>query len=161
MPATQLIDLRRAWVFESLIEAEVEMVSAVVEYRNCPPETTVVEAGTSDRSLFVVYSGSVRIVKRETSGEETAIAEVLPGQHFGEVAFVDGGVRTATAITNEPTELLVIDPRRFAKLAESQPMAGYKIAWSLLRLMCGRLRNTDFWLFELMDRGAASPAPRR
>ena len=97
------LDLRKIWIFEGLSDAEVELVSSVVEYRHCPVETTVCEAGTSDRSLFVVYSGSVRIVKKEASGGESPIAEVLPGHHFGEVSFVDGGVRSATAVTNEPT----------------------------------------------------------
>ena len=148
----ELLDLRKAWLFESLSEQEVELISSVVEYRHCPAETTVVETGTSDRSLFIVYSGSVRIVKRDEAGVESPIAEVLPGQHFGEVSFVDGGARTATAVTNEPTELLVIEPRRFGKLAGDEPMVAYKVLWSMLRLLCGRLRNTDFWLFELMDR---------
>src|SRR5438477_227593 len=110
MQNASALDLRRAWVFEALSESDVELVSSVVEYRNCPPDTVVVETGSIDRSLYVVHSGSVRIIRKDPSGAENAIAEVLPGQHFGEVSFVDGGMRTATAVTNEPTELLVIDP---------------------------------------------------
>jgi CRP/FNR family transcriptional regulator len=144
------LDLRKVWIFEGLNDEESEQVAAVVEYRHCPAESHVVEAGTADRNLFVVLSGSVRIVTQHADGGESPIAEVLPGQHFGEVCFVDGGARTATAITNESTELLVIEPRRFARFAESRPMAAYKILWSMLRLLCGRLRNTDHWLFELM-----------
>ena len=153
MPSlVESLDLRRVWILEGLNAEELEKVSGVVEYRHCPAETRVVEAGTSDRSLFVVLSGSVRIVTTATDGAESPIAEVLPGQHFGEVCFVDGGARTASAMTNEATELLVIDPRRFARFAEVEPMAAYKILWSMLRLLCGRLRNTDHWLFELMAR---------
>jgi CRP-like cAMP-binding protein len=151
----ELLDLRKTWLFEGLTEADMELVSNLVEYRRCPAETTVVEAGTSDRRLFIVHSGSVRIVKRENS-TESAIAEVLPGQHFGEVCFVDGGARTATAITNEPTELFVLEPGRVETLAETAPKAAYKILWSMLRLLCGRLRTTDYWLFELMGRNSPS-----
>jgi CRP-like cAMP-binding protein len=151
-----VLDLKRAWLFEGLDEAEVARVAEVVEYRHCPAETRVVEAGREERSLFVVYSGSVRIVTPDGKGNESAIAEVLPGQHFGEVCFVDGGARTASAVTNEPTELLVIDPRRFSSLAGHHPTVAYKVLWSMLRLLCGRLRNTDHWLFELMDRRPGS-----
>src|SRR5207249_4759246 len=57
-----------------------------------------------------------------------------------------------------PEEVQLTDPRRFMKLAESAPAVGYKITWALLRLFCGRLRSTDHWLFELMERGAQAPA---
>ena len=149
----ELLDFRRCWAFEGLNEAEVELVTSVVEYRRCPAETVVVESGSNNRCLYIVYSGSVRIVKPDGGAP---IAEVLPGQHFGEVSFVDGGVRSATALTNEPSELLVMDPRRFEKLAETHPQVAYRISWSLLRLLCSRLRNTDHWLFALMENRAGA-----
>jgi len=150
-PMSELLDLRRICLFEDLDESALELVSSIVEYRRCPPESTLVEAGSSDRSLFIVYRGSIRIVKLGSDGQESAIAEVLPGQHVGEVTFVVGGHRTATAITNEAAELLVIDPWRFRKLAESHPRIAHRICWNLLRVLCRRLRDTDHWLFELMQ----------
>jgi len=150
---TPNIELERVALFEALESDELELVSRMLEYRNCPAETRVVEAGSSDRSLYVVYSGSVRIVKSTPEGE-SAIAEILPGQHLGEVTFIDGGERTATAIANEQSELLVIDPRRFEELGQAAPAVAFKITWSILRLLSRRLRSTDFWLFSLMETGA-------
>lgn len=155
-PSLGTLDLRRATLFDALNDEEVEQVSAVVEYRRCPVDTCIVESGSAERSLFVIFSGSVRIIKRQADGTETPIAEVLPGESLGEVTFVEGGARTATAITNEPTELLMLEPKRFRKLADEHPAIAYKIAWALLRLVCRRMRNTDFWLFELM--GSGQPA---
>ena len=74
----------------------------------------------------------------------------MPGQHFGEISFIDGGVRTAAAITNETSELLVLEPRAFERLAASEPRAALKIAWSMLRLLSSRLRGADHWLLELL-----------
>jgi CRP-like cAMP-binding protein len=148
----ELIDIRRAWLFEGLTEDEVAVLSAAVEYRRCPTGSVVVESGTVGRTLFIVYSGSVRIVRIGSGGQELPLSEVLPGQHFGEVSFIDGGVRSATAITNEPTELLVVEERSFARLSQSHPHIAQKMLLALTRLLCGRLRNADQWIYTLLDR---------
>jgi CRP/FNR family cyclic AMP-dependent transcriptional regulator len=149
-----LLDLRKLGLFEGLSAPELELMSSILEYRRCGADVEIVDAGSSDRGLFMVYAGSVRIVKRDEAGIESGIAEVLPGQHFGEVTFVASGQRSATALTNEPTELLVLDPIRFQKLAEEHPAVAQKVSWALLTVLCGRLRNTVSVLFDFMEASA-------
>jgi CRP-like cAMP-binding protein len=59
------------------------------------------------------------------------------GEVFGEIALLDGGLRSASCTTIEPCELLVIDRSQFMGLLESYP----GIAVKLLLVLAQRLRR--------------------
>jgi CRP-like cAMP-binding protein len=59
------------------------------------------------------------------------------GEVFGEVALLDGGVRSATCTTIEPCELLLVEREQFMELLHSTP----SIAVKLLHVLAQRLRR--------------------
>lgn len=61
-------------------------------------------AGTDDRTIYIVESGRLRIVK-QVDGVEFQLGVVGPDGLLGELAFLSGSVRTATAIADEDTVL--------------------------------------------------------
>ncbi len=84
--------------------------------------------------MYVVRSGSVGI----TSGG--AILETVgPNGIFGEMALIDSGPRSATAIAREPTEVAVIDEKAFLYLVQKNP--GF--ALDMMRRLAKRLRRMN------------------
>ena len=70
----------------------------------------------------------------------SAILNIIgPGEIFGEIALLDGGVRSSDAIANTNCELFVIDRREFIPFVRSQPA----LAMKFIELLCGRLRRTS------------------
>ena len=59
-------------------------------------------AGAEDRTLYMVQSGSLRIVT-QADGHEVQLGVVGPDELLGELAFLSSGERTATAIAAEDT----------------------------------------------------------
>lgn len=80
----------------------------------------VFEAGESAEGLYIVLSGTVRIVET-VRGEQKEVAELGPGDYFGEHALLQEVTHTKTAIAGEETELLVLPKDSFRALLDTNP----------------------------------------
>jgi CRP-like cAMP-binding protein len=61
------------------------------------------------------------------------------GDHFGEIALLDNGPRTATVVATTPMRCLVLSPRQFQDVLHQDA----EIAVTLLHAVTRRLRNAD------------------
>ena len=86
------------------------------------------------------------------------IAELKPGQAFGEIALVDQGIRSATALTNQDNTIVLRLPREaLMDLCDNNLELGYKLMKNLAADLALKLRNTDLTIrqYELMLNRAA------
>lgn len=97
---------------------------------------TVFAQGSKGAFMYVVVKGSVEI-RREAEGVVRKVAELGPGEIFGEMAVVDSGLRMASAIAvSDDTRLVAIDQARFVYLTSQQPV----FALTVMRIMAERIR---------------------
>src|SRR5262249_53876480 len=68
--------------------AQEQALLAAAPIKTLKPGEVVVEEGISQRAIFVVEEGAVRI---ERGKADAVIAVLGPGQFFGEMSFIDGG----------------------------------------------------------------------
>jgi signal transduction histidine kinase len=73
--------------------------------------------------LYVVLAGQVRLYRRDDQGHEVELGLVPPGQFFGEMALIDGRVRSASAATVTPCTFFVLDRPGFLNLLAGSPEA--------------------------------------
>jgi len=81
---------------------------------------TIFDEGDAPDALYIVVSGEVAIKKREGM-DDRALSVVHVGECFGEMALLSGAPRSATAVADGSTELLVLGSRPFAALSRSWP----------------------------------------
>jgi DNA-binding SARP family transcriptional activator len=74
---------------------------------------TIVEEGEPATTVYWIESGSVEIVKVDEEGRAQRVAELGPGQYFGELAATLGVRRTASVRAIEPTVATVLDLEGF------------------------------------------------
>jgi CRP/FNR family transcriptional regulator, cyclic AMP receptor protein len=98
-----------------------------------PDEKIFVQEDDGD-CMYVVRSGSVGIM---TSG--AVLETVGPNGTFGEMALMDSGPRSATAVAREPTEVAIIDEKAFLYLVQQNPA----FALDLMRKLARRLRRMN------------------
>ncbi|MEI8254492.1 MAG: EAL domain-containing protein [Deltaproteobacteria bacterium] len=112
-------------------------LSTTSKYRRVQGERTVIfEEGQPGGSAFVIESGSV-LVYRERDGIEVELARLGPGDLFGEVALLDGGVRTASVCVLSDTLLFEIEPTMMRRHIDSaDPVVGM-----VLNILVGRVRS--------------------
>lgn len=98
-----------------------------------PAGTEVVREGDADGvGLFVVVAGeaTVRIGDRH-------VGTVSQGDHFGALATIDGGPRTATVCATTELHCLVLTEAAFHELVHDHP----GVAWKLLLYLARLVRN--------------------
>jgi len=80
----------------------------------------VFEAGDAGRSVFVVRSGEIELVRRGPGGS-CVVARIGPGEPFAEQAVTLGGRRTTTATALSDARLLELDAEDFDAMCRARP----------------------------------------
>jgi CRP-like cAMP-binding protein len=93
---------------------------------------SIVRQGEIGTGFFLITAGRTRVVR---DGE--TLAELGPGEFFGELSLLDGEPRIAAVVSETPTTCLAIPSWKFDTLLEAQP----RLAVALLRVVARRLRN--------------------
>jgi signal-transduction protein with cAMP-binding, CBS, and nucleotidyltransferase domain len=77
----------------------------------------VCRKGDPAAGIFVVKSGSAGLYIDE--GTSTPVVSWTKGDHFGEVAFLEGSTYPATVRAETPLDVIIVDRANFSDLAES------------------------------------------
>lgn len=101
-------------------EARKEIIKRALR-RQFRKGDTIVREGEEGDSLFIILSGSVYIYKKNKDGVDTLIDELKQGDFFGEISFLTGKPRTATAVAGKNCELLEIPSPLLEELEERFP----------------------------------------
>lgn len=114
-------DLTNIALFSGLSAAEQEAISAVMTPVALPERTLVFEEGDLSESLYLLVSGSVDVFISNAAGERFTLAKLERGNYFGELAFLDHEARSASVLTLEDCQFLILDKDTFAEILSSYP----------------------------------------
>ena len=86
----------------------------------------IVGEGDDANALFVLESGTARVIKVGDHGEEVPLNVLHPGDVFGERALLEAGRRrTATVRASSPVEASRLDSAVFEALVRSEPQVAH------------------------------------
>ena len=135
--------LSKAGLFSQLREAELRTISRYSGYRSFAQGELVFPEGSHREELYLIKNGTV-VIRREADGEGRDIARFVAGEVFGEMDLLDTAPRSASAIAEEPTTLLIFpDTVPFQDLLEKHPYVFARILRKLLGEIAGRIRAID------------------
>lgn len=101
-------------------------------------EETLFREGDEGDQMYLIKSGKIRIVKEMSKGEEKTLAVLEAGAFFGEMAVLDKRPRSASAIAETDTELIIVNRDVFLRKINENPFIKYVIL-----TLTERLRKTD------------------
>ena len=123
--------LRNVPLFADLEEKDLDQLARQMHERRFPEGAEVTTEGATGAGFFVIAHGNADV---SISGQHRAT--LGPGDHFGEVALIDDGVRSASITA--ATDLLCygLTPWEFRPFVEDHP----QVAWALLETLARRAR---------------------
>ncbi len=145
--------LKQAPLFSSLSTRFLKGLGDSATRRTYNEGDLIVRQGNPGVGLFVITKGRVQIAKTDESGQRYEIATHGPGEVIGEMAVLDGAVRSADVVTLEETECLVLASWAFNSFMESHP----QVALEILPMVVKRFRETHEALMKSQDKPAAQP----
>jgi signal transduction histidine kinase len=111
----------------------------VLREHNFPDGKIIFEDGSEGNCLYLVISGSVKISKILTSGDEIIFGILHEGDFFGEIDLIDRRSRSARATAVGNCMLVRIGRNDFEVLLEKSPA----FAQNLLHMLALRLRSNN------------------
>ena len=137
-------------MFELLNEDDRVALAKVVDELKVPEGHTLFQAGDPGDSLFIVRHGEIELFIKDTAGQKIVLTTSEPGDMFGELAMLDTGPRTATALALTDSEVLVLDRDDLVLLFQRKPEA----ALHMLAALTGLTRKADELLRTRVSRNA-------
>lgn len=95
-------------------------------------QRVIARQGEIGTGFFIIAAGSVRVIR-----DGATLAELGPGDFFGELSVLDGKPRNAQVVSTEPTTCLALASWDFEAVVRDQP----SVALAILRELAGRLRE--------------------
>lgn len=98
--------LNKLPIFSRFFQRELELISEHAQFLIAEPGDIIIEQGAEDTCFYVLLTGraSVRLRHRRQ-----AIAEVLPGEMFGEMGFALSTARTSWVVASEQSIMVRVD----------------------------------------------------
>ncbi len=112
--------LKKIHLFHGLEEDELTAIAGELDEVAVPKDGVVFKQDTKADSFYLIYAGSVRIVRRQNN-REIQLARLVREDYFGEMALVEKRRRSATITALADTVLLVLSRQDFEKLYKQKP----------------------------------------
>jgi CRP-like cAMP-binding protein len=121
-------------LFSSCTAKELRKIAKAASEVTVDAGRVLVEEGQVGKEAYVILDGQATVKRSNRK-----IATIGAGDHFGELALLDGGPRTATVVADTPMTLLLLGQREFAGLLEDVPGLARKV----LARLAGQIRDLD------------------
>jgi len=138
-PSISLEQLNLFPLLEGLKKEDLVLLLDKLEYRPVPARDVVFSQGDQGEELFLLLSGTIRIVLLHEGGTDLTLAWLSRGEFFGEMCLLDRKPRSASAIAAEDCELLVLSRSAFFEFLATSPGSVSR----LLALLSCRLRQAN------------------
>ena len=112
--------LKKIHLFYGLGDSELEVIAEKLHESSVPKDGVVFKQGDKATGFYLIYGGSVRIVRRQ-QGKEIQLARLVKDDYFGEMALVEKRPRSGTVVALDDTSLLVLPREHFQELYKDAP----------------------------------------
>jgi CRP/FNR family cyclic AMP-dependent transcriptional regulator len=121
-------------------------VFSCAERLEVPAGLAVIQAGEDDRALYLITEGTLGV---RLPRDESAFKSIEAPAVVGELAFFDGGPRSATLEALTDVEGARLDGDGFDRLSAAHPELARAVLLDLGRILAGRLRRASDLIREL------------
>jgi PPM family protein phosphatase len=130
--------LARMPLFRPLNDREILRVLQVTDVAAFQNGERVINEGETGEELFIVLSGQLKVRRNGAD-----LATLRPGDHVGEMALVRSQPRSATVISDGPSELMLIRRTEFFEILRKEHQLAVKLLWQFLGVLADRLADTS------------------
>jgi len=130
-------------IFAGLPERVIGILTDALRVAHVLPGAQLLREGEHARSMFVVRTGEIEILKRSKHGAAHKLAVLKPGDCVGEMSLIDIRPRSATARAVGAATVYVLDQSEIAKISRTDMEAYALLVLNIAREISRRLRCAD------------------
>jgi CRP/FNR family cyclic AMP-dependent transcriptional regulator len=135
------IHLRKIPLLANLSDEDMQRVKTNLRIREYAKRDVVLQKGAPGDSLLFLLSGSLQVIDVTEDGRAIGLRMLQPGEFFGEIAVINGAMRSASVVALSPV-LVALLPRAIAlHMFTHSP----SVANQMLRFLAEKVqRDTEF-----------------
>ena len=126
----RLAALQRIALFADLSEEELAQLAQALHHAPFAPGEVLTREGAEAHHLYMIDSGRVS-VRVGAPGQEVEVAQLHPGEFFGEMSLLTGEKRSATVVAVTDTQCYRLDADAFRRVLARRPDLADKVASEL------------------------------
>lgn len=116
-------------LFRGLTKRQLKHLASLCEVADYMADATIVKEGTDGDAFYVVLKGQAKV-----TSNKRFLARLVPGDHFGEIAALDGGPRSASVTSETPMTLAVMSRKSLMKALHDDPEIAFQLMAELARM---------------------------
>jgi len=129
-------------LFRDFDEADVAIAAPYLTACEFPAGAAICREGDDADRVWILIKGSVSIRLRSSrDSTNRRISGLAQGTTVGEMALIEGGKRSATAVADEDVMCLALDRAAFDAILRDHPKIATKLLTNIVRLMSQRMRR--------------------
>jgi CRP/FNR family cyclic AMP-dependent transcriptional regulator len=144
-----IVGLRTVALLQSLSPERLEGLARDCAWRTFETEQRIISRADPNRDLYFVVSGRVRVTTYSAAGRQVTFRDYGAGEHFGEVAAIDGMARSADVVGLAPGLLASVSAATLWRMLREEPV----IAERLLRDFASLVRRLSERVIDLSTLG--------
>jgi len=137
--AVSVTALKTFPLFQGLSDDMLAAVARAAVMRRIPRGQTVVHAGDRTDFVYLVLTGSLKVVVSDEDGREVILSILGQGELFGEMGMFGEQPRSASVVAVVPADLVMMPKNDFRNILEGN----FEVCWRIMCNLADRLRNAD------------------
>lgn len=117
----RIASLARVGLLQSLDAAQMRQLASRVASKTFAAGEQVIRQGDPGSSMYVIDSGRVQVSLESPETPPKPLADLGPGDFFGEMSLMTGEARSATVTAVEESLLVEVDKEAFRSVLEQAP----------------------------------------
>ena len=133
--------LKENVLFKDFSDKEIAVLSKYVEEKTIAAPTPLFLENMKGESMYIVVNGGIKLSKMLSEGEEKTLTTMGPGDFFGEMALIEDGPRSVSAIVIKDSQVLLIKRTAFEKLMTEAPKVAVRVVIGIYKTLSDRIRS--------------------
>jgi CRP/FNR family cyclic AMP-dependent transcriptional regulator len=110
-------------LFSGLSKSDLKQLAGWTDEVSVEAGYELAKEGQFAHEFFVIEDGAAAVLQ----GDERVVAELGPGDFFGEIGLLETERRTASVVATTPMELIVMFQREFREMEKDLPLVADRI----------------------------------
>ena len=130
-------------LFKKVSSHEVRTLARYFGLTEMDEGDTIFKEGDRGTFMCIVGEGDVSVLKSNLDGKTVQLAKLHKGRTFGEMALLDGEMRSATCVASEDCILLTLSQESLEQMLEEVPKTAAFVMRAIAISLSRRLRMAD------------------
>lgn len=143
MKTTVLSIMPQCELFRGCSSQSHQLVADRLQFTSFTPGTTILQAGHSERALWIVLSGECRVIAITQDAGEIELAQLGPSSIFGELSFFEPAAHRVSVLAKTDVVVAQLLREDFDDLAKDNLAFAHQLTCNAATILARRLHRMD------------------